>query len=38
MKKITPKEFDKKFDNGEEFIEYLDFSKGIKIKDTKNQK
>jgi len=27
MKKITAKEFDEKFDNGEDISEYLDFSK-----------
>ncbi len=35
MKKITAKEFDKKFDNGEDISEYLDFSKAVKLKDAK---
>jgi len=35
MKKITAKEFDEKFDNGEDISEYLDFSKAIKLKDAK---
>ena len=30
MKTITAKEFDKKFDNGEDISEYLDFSKAIR--------
>jgi hypothetical protein len=30
MKTITAKEFDEKFDNGEDISEYLDFSKAIK--------
>ncbi len=29
-KTITAKEFDKKFDNGEDISEYLDFSKAIR--------
>ena len=32
MKTITTKEFDEKFDNGEDISEYLDFSKAIKLK------
>ena len=35
MKTITTKEFDEKFDNGEDISEYLDFSKAIKLKDIK---
>ena len=35
MKKITAQEFDKKFDNGEDIDEYLDFSAAIKLKDIK---
>ena len=31
MKKITAEEFDKKFDNGEDINEYLDFSQAIKL-------
>jgi len=38
MKTITAKEFDKKFDNGEDISEYLDFSKAIKLKDVKKLK
>ena len=38
MKKITAKEFDEKFDNGEDISEYLDFSKAIKLKDMKKLK
>jgi len=30
MKTITTKEFDDKFDNGEDISEYLDFSKAIR--------
>jgi macrodomain Ter protein organizer (MatP/YcbG family) len=30
MKTITAKEFDEKFDNGEDITEYLDFSKAIR--------
>jgi predicted transcriptional regulator YdeE len=38
MKKITAQEFDKKFDNGEDIDEYLDFSAAIKLKDIKELK
>ncbi len=38
MKKITAKEFDEKFDNGEDITEYLDFSNALKIKDIRNIK
>ena len=38
MKKITAQEFDKKFDNGEDVDEYLDFSAAIKLKDIKELK
>ena len=38
MKTITAKEFDKKFDNGEDISEYLDFSNAIKLKDIKRLK
>jgi len=38
MKTITAKEFDEKFDNGEDVIEYLDFSNAIKLKDVKRLK
>jgi len=31
MKTITAKEFDEKFDNGEDISEYLDFSKATKL-------
>ncbi|MCK5293225.1 MAG: CopG family transcriptional regulator [Arcobacteraceae bacterium] len=30
---MTAKEFDKKFDNGEDISQYLDFSKSIKLSD-----
>ena len=33
MQTITAKEFDKKFDNGEDISKYLDFSKSIKLND-----
>jgi hypothetical protein len=33
MTKITAKEFDEKFDNGEDISEYLDFSKSESISD-----
>jgi hypothetical protein len=38
MKTITAKEFDEKFDNGEDITEYLDFSNAIKLKDVKKLK
>ncbi len=38
MKTITAKEFDKKFDNGEDVSEYLDFSNAIKLKEIKKLK
>jgi len=38
MKKITAKEFDEKFDNGEDISEYLDSSKAMSLKDFKKQK
>ena len=31
MKTITAKEFDKKFNNGEDISEYLDFSNAVKL-------
>jgi hypothetical protein len=34
MKKITAKEFDEKFDNGEDVSEYLDFDAAIRLRDT----
>jgi len=33
MKKISAEEFDKKFDDGEDISEFLDFSKAIKARD-----
>ena len=38
MKTITAKEFDEKFDNGEEITEYLDFSNAIRLKEMKTLK
>ncbi len=38
MKTITAKEFDRKFDNGEDITEYLDFSNAIKLKNIKKLK
>ncbi len=38
MKMITAKEFDKKFDDGEDITEYLDLSSAIKLKDVKKLK
>ncbi len=38
MKKITAEEFDRKFDNGEDIDEYLDFSTAVRLKDMKNMK
>ena len=38
MKTITAKEFDEKFDNGEDITEYLDFSNALKLKDVKKLK
>jgi predicted DNA binding CopG/RHH family protein len=38
MTTITAKEFDEKFDNGEDISEYLDFAKAIRLKDTKQLK
>ncbi len=37
-KTITAKEFDEKFDNGEDITEYLDFSTAVRLKDIKKQK
>ncbi len=31
MKKITAKEFDMKFDKGEDISQYLDFSKAVRV-------
>jgi macrodomain Ter protein organizer (MatP/YcbG family) len=33
MQKITAEEFDKKFDNGEDISDYIDFSKSVRLKD-----
>jgi len=33
MKKISAKEFDEKFDSGEDISENLDFSKAVKVSD-----
>ncbi len=38
MKTITAKEFDKKFNNGEDITEYLDFSNAMRLKDIKKLK
>jgi len=38
MKTITAKEFDEKFDNGEDITEYLDFSAAMRLKDIKKLK
>ena len=38
MKKITAEVFDRKFDNGEDIDEYLDFSTAIRLKDIKKLK
>ena len=38
MKKISAKEFDDKFDNGEDIDEDLDFSTAIRLKDIKKLK
>lgn len=35
MKTITAKEFDEKFDNGEDITEYLDFSKSKRLNEFK---
>jgi len=35
MKTITAKEFDEKFDNGEDITEYLDFSKSKRVNEFK---
>ncbi len=37
-KTITAKEFDEKFDNGEDITEYLDFSNAVRLKDVKKLK
>ena len=37
-KTITAEEFDKKFDNGEDITEYLDFSKAKRLKDIQTLK
>jgi hypothetical protein len=33
MKALTAKQFDEKFDNGEDMSEYLDFSKAVRLSD-----
>ena len=38
MKTITAKEFDEKFDNGEDIAEYLDFSTAVRLKNVKTLK
>jgi len=38
MKRITAKEFDEKFDSGEDITEYLDFSRAVRLKDAKKLK
>jgi hypothetical protein len=38
MQRTTAKEFDEKFDKGEDISEYLDFSSAIKLKDIKKLK
>ena len=38
MKKTTAQEFDKKFDDGEDITQYLDFSSAIRLKDVKKLK
>ena len=38
MKTITAKEFDEKFDNGDDVAEYLDFSNATRLKDVKKLK
>ena len=38
MKTITAKEFDEKFENGEDISEYLDFSKVKRLKEVKKLK
>jgi len=38
MKQISAKEFDKKFDNGEDISEYLNFSKASKVTDFEEKK
>ena len=38
MKVITTKEFDEKFDRGEDITEYLDFLKAKRLKDFKELK
>jgi len=38
MKTITAKEFDEKFDNGEDIAEYLDFSTAVRLKNLKTLK
>ncbi len=38
MKTITAKEFDEKFNNGEDITEYLDFSTAVRLKDVKKLK
>jgi len=38
MKTLTAKEFDEKFDNGEDMTEYLDFSKAMRLRDIKKLK
>jgi len=38
MKTITAKAFDKKFDDGEDIADYLDFGAAVRLKDVKKLK
>ena len=38
MSKITAKEFDEKFDNGEDITEHLNFENAVRLKDIKTLK
>ena len=38
MKTITAKEFDEKFDNGEDITEYLDLESAVRLKDLRKLK
>ena len=38
MKRVTAEAFDKKFDNGEDISDYLDFANAVRLKNIQNLK
>jgi len=38
MKRVTAEAFDKKFDNGEDISDYLDFTNAVRLKNIQNLK